>query len=74
MKPYRASLVSDPVVRRELQRIAESLASVNEQDVLHAEPDNPFTGLRVYADGTDWNPGSGEGSYEYLSNGTWSKL
>ena len=73
MKPYHASFVSDPVVRRELQKIAESLASSNEEDVLHKEPENPRQGNRAFADGTDWNPGSGEGLYVYLSTG-WSKL
>lgn len=31
----------------------------------HAEPDKPFAGQLVLADGTDWNPGSGVGFYGY---------
>ena len=36
---------------------------------LHEEPHKPRLGLLVYADGTDWNPGSGEGLYVYKSGG-----
>lgn len=36
--------------------------------VLHAAPIRPRQGVIVYADGTDWNPGSGEGVYRH--NGT----
>jgi len=39
----------------------------------HAEPDRLVDGLVVYADGTDWNPGSGEGFYAYYNSG-WNKL
>lgn len=31
--------------------------------VLYAEPSRTFAGMIVYADGTSWNPGSGEGFY-----------
>jgi len=43
-------------------------------DVLHVAPSKPRTGDVRYADGSDWNPGSGEGLYTYLSSGAWSKL
>jgi len=43
-------------------------------DVLHVAPSKPRTGDVRYADGSDWNPGSGEGVYTYLSSGAWSKL
>ena len=40
---------------------------------IHAEPQRPRVGDIRYADGTDWNPGSGEGVY--LFNGTsWTKF
>jgi hypothetical protein len=40
---------------------------------IHAEPSRPRAGDIRYADGTDWNPGSGEGVY--LFNGTsWTKF
>ncbi len=42
--------------------------------VQHSEPERPREGDIVRADGTDWNPGSGEGVYEYTSGGAWSKL
>lgn len=38
-----------------------------------AEPENPQDGWVVYADGTSWNPSSGEGIYAYYNN-TWNKL
>ena len=40
---------------------------------LHEEPQRPRVGDIRYADGTDWNPGSGEGVY--LFDGTsWTKF
>ena len=32
-------------------------------------PPKPRVGQLAYADGTDWNPGSGEGLYVYKSTG-----
>jgi hypothetical protein len=40
---------------------------------LHAEPAKPRNGMDVYADGTDWNPGSGRGRYCF-ENGSWKFL
>lgn len=40
----------------------------------NAEPDRPRAGMVVYADGTNWNPGSGEGLYIYKSGGSWVLL
>ncbi|MBF0214694.1 MAG: hypothetical protein HQM00_14225 [Magnetococcales bacterium] len=40
--------------------------------VLHAPPAKFSDGTVVFADGTDWNPGSGRGMYCY-ENGGWSK-
>jgi len=45
-----------------------------EWDILHAAPDKPRPGMEVYADGTNWNPGLGEGKYIYTSALVWSKL
>lgn len=42
-------------------------------DVLEAAPLEPFDGMIAYADGTEWNPGAGEGFYGYES-GAWVKL
>lgn len=60
---------------RELQRLT---ATVNEnselsQVVLSEEPARPAIGKLAYADGVNWNPGDGEGTYEYTSTG-WVKL
>ena len=40
---------------------------------LYAAPTKPRNGMVVYADGTTWNPGSGEGYYGYRG-GTWNFL
>lgn len=50
-------------IARELQ-----LEEYKQLKVLHASPAKPRRGLLAYADGTDWNPGSGEGLYRH--NGT----
>jgi len=42
-------------------------------EVYHAAPDRVWDGRAVLADGSDWNPGSGEGVYVYY-NSTWNKL
>jgi len=39
----------------------------------NAAIDRPEDGMVVYADGTNWDPGSGEGIYAYY-NSTWNKL
>lgn len=41
--------------------------------VLGVAPARPSDGMIAYADGTEWNPGSGEGFYGYES-GAWVKL
>ena len=41
--------------------------------VQHVAPIGPADGFIAYADGTDWNPGSGKGVYEYRT-GAWYKL
>lgn len=57
---------------RELNKISQALqqSSARKIDVLHAEPAKPRPGMVVTADGTDWDPGSGEGPYMYIG-GTW---
>lgn len=42
-------------------------------EVLTAEPAQPFDGMIVYADGSNWDPGSGDGYYGYQT-GAWVKL
>lgn len=41
--------------------------------IWNTAPDKPRQGRCYYADGTNWNPGSGEGLYLYTSGG-YSKL
>ena len=59
----------------ENQRIAEEFT--REKDfviltVLHAAPERIYPGQHVCADGSDWNPGSGEGTYRRNSaNNAW---
>tara|TARA_R110002012_G_C11524410_1_gene599827 strand:+ start:603 stop:863 length:261 start_codon:yes stop_codon:yes gene_type:complete len=43
-------------------------------DVLNVEPSDPQQGDIRYADGSNWNPGSGEGIYFYNAAGAWVKL
>ena len=43
-------------------------------EVLHVEPDNPRNGEIRFADGTDWDPGSGEGYYGYKEGTGWVLL
>lgn len=75
------SNLSDPAelrryLQEELERIAAtfSLLAAGHLDVQHAEPRKPRQGDIRYADGTDWDPGGGEGMYFYNSGGLWVKL
>jgi len=43
-------------------------------DVIYTEPDKPQQGDIRYADGSTWNPGSGEGIYFRNSAAAWVKL
>lgn len=58
----------------ELAKLTELLNGPYQMTVMYAAPSKPRTGWLVYADGTSWNPGSGEGVYVYTSGGAWSKL
>lgn len=60
----------------DLQRLSSSLAEdnkVKELVVNFVAPVRPRPGMLVYADGTRWNPGSGEGLYVRTIAGAWSK-
>jgi hypothetical protein len=54
--------------------LAVAALASGQKDVLHVEPARPRWGLTVNADGTDWNPGGGEGVYFYNSMGQWIQL
>ena len=38
---------------------------------VHTAPERPRAGTIIYADGTDFDPGSGEGVYFYNAAGSW---
>ena len=56
-------------IKQALDRPAPSL----DLEVLHAAPARIKNGRVVEADGTDWDPGSGAGTY-ILRSGAWVKL
>lgn len=60
----------------QMQRLADAIDALeNGARIVHFKvPTRPRTGHLYYADGTNWNPGSGEGLYEYRSNGNYYKL
>lgn len=64
-------------VAHELDRIGGVLQEVRVENITflvhYAAPAKPGVGQVYYADGTSWNPGSGEGLYIYTSAG-WVKL
>lgn len=58
-------------INDEFRRIEEALRFPDSETVtiikLHSAPEKPIEGMMVYADGTDWDPGSGAGIYQYRS-------
>lgn len=82
-KPYVPDPVSDvgdlsgilSYIRREFDKVSDAmqLGHARQVDFLHAEPTKVWEGLTVGADGTDWNPGAGQGVYTYYNAG-WHRL
>lgn len=77
--PAPPPVLTDDLVRYvydELQRISNDLNTLDfiRLEVQNAAPAKPQQGMVMYADGTNWNPGSGEGIYFYNSAGSWVKL
>lgn len=60
-------------VARELRRLADVFGSEVELPRTFKEPPNAPDGTIVYADGTQWDPGSGPGFYG-KEEGSWTKL
>lgn len=60
-------------LRRIANRLTEPESTIYTFEPLAAEPARLADGMVVYADGTNWNPGSGAGLYARES-GAWSKL
>lgn len=54
-------------LRREFAAIEQSQVETQELELRtrNAPPSRPRKGMKVYADGTDWDPGNGEGSYTF---------
>ena len=63
-------------LQSELDKLSGIISNIADGhfDVSNVVPAKPRAGDIRYADGTNWNPGSGEGVYVYLSTGAWSKL
>lgn len=68
---------AEQFLREELAKLAVELRVVEVDEVYHtvltAAPAKTNVGMVVYADGTAWNPGAGEGLYVRTSGG-WVKL
>ncbi len=62
-------------MREEFDKIATNFALFDNIILkeLHEAPSRIPDGLTVFADGTDWNPGSGRGVYTYYGS-SWKKL
>ncbi len=61
----------------ELKRLANTILNQSHLRVerIHVEPERPRGGDIVYADGTNWDPGSGEGIYFFdETTQAWIKL
>ena len=68
--------VDDQIVGQELQKIAQAIDTPDQfltLEKLYAAPTKYRDGTIVYADGTTWNPGSGEGAYIYYG-AAWHSL
>lgn len=64
--PPPAQSESLPVyIQNELIRISQAVGELSETTLpeLNEEPLRPRNGQLAYADGTNWNPGSGRGLY-----------
>lgn len=74
---YKPSNNVPDELAREFEEISDVLLKPDVEAIflapLNAAPAKVKAGLLVYADGTNWNPGSGEGAYLYY-NSTWNYL
>lgn len=61
-------------IEDEFAAVATSTQSTLQMQISYVAPSKPRLGMVVYADGTHWNPGSGEGPYAYGSDNTWHPL
>jgi len=63
-------------VADELEKISRAFQETQALELrpVYREPDKPRPGMIVYADGVEWDPGSGEGPYAYNLANTWVPL
>lgn len=63
-------------VRKNFRNLEDFLSALMDgyREVRYEKPEAPEQGMLIYADGSNWNPGSGEGYYEYRSDGNFYKL
>lgn len=83
MRGYTVTRVPDTLdvdelkhwLNEQFQLVSEAIPSGDllRLPVRTSAPDKPRNGMIVYADGTEWNPGSGQGFYGYEA-GAWVKL
>lgn len=67
---YKENIPVAKWLTEELSKVATAIASTEgSYPVRHVPPVRYYVGQVVYADGTDWNPGAGEGLYVYKSTG-----
>lgn len=76
--PAPPPLEISPQARQYLDQELRRIADVLNRETLYmpplsVEPAKPSNGMIAYADGSNWDPGSGLGFYGY-ENGTWVKL
>lgn len=64
-----------PILPTELRDLETRIQNIEESFfvVTYEAPFKPRETMIRFADGTEWNPGSGRGLYQYVS-GTWTKL
>jgi hypothetical protein len=61
-------------IKNELDKISVAISSLEHQyPPLNSPPERYSEGFVAFADGTNWNPGSGKGLYVYKSTG-WALL
>lgn len=58
----------------EFAEVASAIQNPEAMKVYNVVPPKPRQGMIVYADGTHWNPGSGEGVYRYGADAAWHYL
>lgn len=64
-----------PSVMGQLKEGLEAPSPFLRLQILYAEPSKTFAGMIVYADGSTWDPGSGEGVYRRdKTNASWVHL